>query len=263
MLEVQSLSVNYGSRQVLHEVSLNVARGEILALIGPNGAGKTTLLKTVSGVLRPHKGSICLDGRDLARLSTSQRARMMSVVPQARRLPETFTVWETVLLGRTPYLGWLGRPTEQDRQHIRAALERTDTMELAERRIGELSGGEQQRVLLARALAQDTPVLLMDEPTTHLDLHHQIGLLNLVKELAQEKNLATIMALHDLNLASVYADRVALLVNGKLDGIGAPKDVLTEARLSEVYRLPLHVINHPDLGVPLILPEGQGGRPVA
>jgi len=260
MLVIQSLSVGYGARLVLHEIDLHVQSGEILALIGPNGAGKTTLIRAVSGVIRPQAGSLKAAGESLAGMNASQRARKLAVVPQARNLPDPYTVWQTVLLGRTPYLGWLGQPTERDRTRVRWALERTETLELAERHIGELSGGEQQRVLLARALAQETPLLLLDEPTAHLDLHHQTTLLDLVYALTRENHLTVLMALHDLNLAALYADRVALLVDGRLQAVGTPAEVLTAERLSEAYRLPLHVIQHPDFGVPLVLPDGLGRR---
>jgi iron complex transport system ATP-binding protein len=256
MLSIQYLSVSYGPRQVLHDISLQVQAGEIVALIGPNGAGKTTLIRAVSGVVRPRSGQIHARGEDLAGMTSSQRARKLSVVPQARNLPDPYTVWQTVLLGRTPYLGWLGQPSEGDRARVRWALERTETLELAERRIGELSGGEQQRVLLARALAQETPILLLDEPTAHLDMHHQTTLLDLVYALTRENHLTVLMALHDLNLAALYADRVALLVIGRLQAVGTPAEVLTAERLSEAYRLPLHVSPHPDFGVPLVLPDG-------
>ena len=257
MLEIQSLSVAYGSRRVLHEINLHIQSGEIVALIGPNGAGKTTLIRAVSGVIRSQSGQIRAGGEDLAGMASARRARKLSVVPQARNLPEPYSVWQTVLLGRTPYLGWLGQSAEGDRERVRWALERTETLELAERRIGELSGGEQQRVLLARALAQETPILLLDEPTAHLDLHHQATLLDLVYALTRENHLTVLMALHDLNLAALYADRVALLVDGRLQSVGTPIEVLTSERLSKAYRIPLHVIPHPDFGVPLVLPEGK------
>lgn len=260
MLEITHLFVNYGQRRVLCDVSLQVGRGEVLALIGPNGAGKSTLLRTISGILRPEAGTIFLGERDLGRLSPEQRARWMAVVPQAHRLPAGFSVRQTVLMGRTPYLGWLGRPASADLRRVQAALELTDLLELAERPVDQLSGGEQQRVLLARALAQDTPVLLLDEPTAHLDLHHQATLLELVHRLAGQQKLTVVMALHDLNLAALYTDRVALLVDGSLQGVGSPAEVLTASRLSQVYRLPIHVITHPDYGVPLILPEGVKRR---
>jgi iron complex transport system ATP-binding protein len=256
MLEVCNLTVAYGARMVLQNISLRVQSGEILALIGPNGAGKTTLIKTLSGVLKPHRGSILLDGQDALRLTIRQFARLVATVPQARHLPDSVSVYDTVLLGRTPHLGWLGQVSERDRQRVQEALQKTGALDLSERTLGRLSGGEQQRVLLARALAQDTPILLLDEPTTHLDLHHQTVLLQLVRELAREHGLAVVMALHDLNLASLYADRVALLVRGELRGLGTPADVLTAERLSQAYALPLHVITHPDYGAPLILPDG-------
>jgi len=258
MLEIQSLYVGYGSRLVLRDVKFVVGRGEIVALIGPNGAGKTTLMRAVSGVLKPKSGIVRVLGRDLAQLSAAQRAQFLSVVPQARDLPEDFTVWQTILLGRTPYLGWLGQMSSQDRDRASWALKRVHLQELAQRHIGELSGGEQQRVLLARALAQDTPILLLDEPTSHLDLHHQSILLNLIQELAREKKLAVLMVLHDLNLAALYADRVALMVDGRLRTIGRPDEVLTSTNLVGAYKVPVHVIPHPDYGTPLVLPDGRG-----
>ncbi|HEX7976591.1 MAG TPA: heme ABC transporter ATP-binding protein [Anaerolineales bacterium] len=257
MLEIQSLSVAYGSRPALEDVTFQVAKGEVVALIGPNGAGKTTLMRTVSGVLAARSGRVLVDGQDFKRLSPPQRASYLAVVPQARDLPALFTVWQTVLLGRTPYLGWLGQASAADQARARWALERTHLLPLAERSIGQLSGGEQQRVLLARALAQDTPILLLDEPTTHLDLQHQSILLNLVQELAREQGLAILMALHDLNLAALYADRVALLVSGSLSALGTPSEVLTPSNLAAAYQVPVHVIPHPDYGTPLVLPDGR------
>jgi len=264
MLEINLLSVTYRQTDpsgvlALDQVSLSVQPGEILVVIGPNGAGKSTLIRAVSGALPYLSGSVSVNGKDLAHLSSIQRARQLAVVPQARNMPAAFTVFQSVLMGRTPYLGWLGQTNSQDHRVTRHSLEQTLTLELAERRVGELSGGEQQRVLLARALAQDTPVLLLDEPTTHLDLQHQSSLLNLVRQLADDKKLAVLMVLHDLNLASLYADRVALLVAGRLRATGTPQEVLTEQNLSSVYNLPVHVVPHPDYGSPLVLPDGRFG----
>ena len=260
MLNIQSLSVAYGSHSVLHGVDLHVAAGEVLAVIGPNGAGKSTLIRAVSGVIPVRNGRILIDGQSLHELSANQRARYLAVVPQVRSLPSAFTVYQTVLLGRTPFLGWMGKCGETDHEWVQWALARTQAEALAERCVGELSGGEQQRVLLARALVQNAPVLLLDEPTTYLDLQHQSGLLNLVRELALEKNLAVLMVLHDLNLASLYADRVALLVNGRIHTAGTPAEVLTGANLSAVYHVPVQVIPHPAYGTPLILPDGVSGQ---
>ncbi len=258
MLHIEDLSVSYGKRRVLRQVSLRVESGQVLALIGPNGSGKSTLIRAVSGVLPIESGRIHVDGRAVSGLSTMERARYLAVVPQARNLPPAFSVYESILLGRTPYLGWLGRAGESDHERVHYALERTQMLPLSDRMVGELSGGEQQRVLLARALAQDTPVLLLDEPTTHLDLQHRESLVNLVRELAKGKNLAVLMVLHDLNMASLYADRVSLLVDGQIQATGTPSEVLTEANLSRVYNVAVHIIPHPEYGNPLILPDGRG-----
>jgi iron complex transport system ATP-binding protein len=261
MLRIENLSVNYGKRRVLQHVALGVESGEVLALVGPNGAGKSTLIRAVSGVVPIESGDVHIDGRALSKLSTMERARYLAVVPQARSLPPAFTVYESVLLGRTPHLGWLGRTGPRDHERVQYALEHTQMLPLAERYVGELSGGEQQRVLLARALAQDTPVLLLDEPTTHLDLQHRESLIQLIRSLAVDKHLAVLMVLHDLNLAGLYADRVALLVEGQVQAVGTASEVLTEANLSRVYQIQVRVIPHPEYGSPLILPDGRGKGP--
>lgn len=255
MLKILSLSVNYGARRVLHDVSLEVQSGEVLALIGPNGAGKSTLIRAVSGVIPIAGGQVRTNGDDFASLSTLQRARYVATVPQAVALPPAYTVWETVLFGRTPYLGFLGQPSQKDEEIARQALGRVSALPLIDRRVGELSGGEQQRVLLARALCQSTPILLLDEPTAHLDLQYQVSLLELVHELAQKDKLAVLIALHDLNLAARYADGVALMVAGKIRATGKPQEVLQPKMIEEAYCLPVQVIKHPFLDVPLVLPD--------
>ncbi len=256
MLLIENLSVSYGARRVLDDVLLTVENGEVLALIGPNGAGKSTLIRAVSGVIPAHPGGVVRkNGINLLSVSPIERARLISVVPQISSLPPAFTVWETVMLGRTPYLNFLGQVSAQDEAIVQRALQRVDALDLAERPVGELSGGEQQRVLLARALAQNTPIMLLDEPTAHLDLQHQVGLLELVRALAHDDGLAVLIALHDLNLAARYADRVALLVNGRLQAVGAPQQVLTPQWIAEAYHLPVSVIPHPFDGGPLVLPQ--------
>jgi len=254
MLKIENLSVNYGARRILHDISLNVQSGEVLALIGPNGAGKTTLVRAVSGVI-PYTGRIRTNGDDFASLSPLQRARYVATVPQAVSLPPAFTVWETVLLGRTPYLNFLGQPSQKDEEIARQSLGRVSALPFADRRVGELSGGEQQRVLFARALCQSTPILLLDEPTAHLDLQYQVNLLELVHELAHKDNLAVLIALHDLNLAAHYADRIALMVAGNIKAMGKPKEVLQPELIAEAYCLPVQVVKHPFLDIPLVLPE--------
>ena len=257
MLKIESLSVSYGPRQVLHNVSLNVLSGEVLALIGPNGAGKSTLVRAASGIIPVQSGKVEINGDDLLSLPAMKRARHLAVVPQAASLPPAFTVWETVLLGRTPYLNFLGQVSARDEEIARSALQKVDALDLIDRRVGELSGGEQQRVLLARALAQSTPILLLDEPTVHLDLQHQVGLMEIVRTLAHADNLAVLIALHDLNLAARYADRVALLAAGEVKAAGTAWQVLTPEIISTTYHLPVQVIPHPFADGPLVLPDSQ------
>ncbi len=256
MLRIEDLSVSYGSRRVLHNVSLEVNSGEVVALIGPNGAGKSTLVRAVSGVIPVEDGSVRTNGSDLISLAPMMRARHLAVVPQAVSMPPAFTVWETVLLGRTPYLNFLGQVSAKDEEIARRALSRVDALDLSERRVGELSGGEQQRVLLARALAQSTPILLMDEPTAHLDLQHQVALMEMAQELAHTDGLAVLAALHDLNLAARYADRLALLVSGEIKASGTARQVLGPETIAAAYGLPVEVIPHPFAeNVPLVLPS--------
>ena len=257
MLRIDSLTVAYSDKIVLRDVSLEVGFGEILALIGPNGAGKTTLIRAATGVVPVQSGQVRMNGRDLESLPPAQRARILAVGPQARQLGGAFTVEQAVMMGRTPYLNWLGQEGEADKAAVRLALEQTNLETFADRQIAQLSGGEQQRVLLARALAQSTPVLLLDEPTNHLDLQHQTNLLSLVRELCRQKQLAVLMALHDLNLVSFYADKVALWVQGELKALGTPQEVIRAEQISAAYRTPVEVIPHPVSGAPIIFPQGM------
>lgn len=255
MLNIKSLSVSYGSRRVLNNIDLEIQPGEILALIGPNGAGKSTLIRALSGVIPAQSGTVTLNGLNAAKLSSMQRARRISVVPQAVSLPPAFTVWETVLLGRTPYLNFLGQVSAQDEALAFVALEQVDAIHLKDSLISEISGGEQQRVLLARALVQDTPIMLMDEPTTHLDLRHQLDLLKLMADHTRKKNLAVLATLHDLNLASMFADRIAIMQGGVLCVAGTPQETITSEIINSVYGVPVHIVNHPDTNKPLIMPS--------
>jgi len=280
MLDVDQLVAGYGPRSgvgaaavsqrrlVLRGVSFSLPAGCMLALIGPNGAGKSTLIRVVSGALPAAGGCVRIDGRDLASLNARERASRLAVVPQARNLPAAFTVWETVLLGRTPHLNWLGQTSAHDEDLSIQAMQRTDTLGLADRRMGELSGGEQQRVLLARALAQSSAglqsesrtqarsLLLLDEPAAHLDLHYQVSLLDLVRDLAHQDGYAVLLALHDLNLVARYADRVALLEEGELIASGTPDKILEPGLLSRIFHVPLQVLTVGPDGRKWIMPDG-------
>ena len=255
MLQVRDVHAGYSGRKVLHGVSLHVDVGEVVALVGPNGAGKTTLLRVISGVLRPQRGQVLWQGKDMLHRPPRARARLVAVVPQSREGPLAFTVEQTVLLGRTPYMGWLGIPGPRDRRALEQALALADLTHLRHRRLFELSGGEQQRVLLARALAQETPLLLLDEPTTHLDLFYQAHFLGRVRRLARETHRAVLIVLHDLNLAALYADRVYLLARGRVFAQGPPTQVFTPARLEAVYGLKVQVL--PLDGTVMVIPKTE------
>jgi len=252
-LRFDGTSLGYGGRTVLRDISLEVGGGGILGVVGPNGVGKSTLIRGASGILNPLDGRILIDDKDLGALSPGVRAQAVAVVPQAMRLPEAFLAVDVVLMGRTAHLGWLGQEGEADHRIAREAMRRTSTMEFADRRVGELSGGEQQRVLIARALAQEPGVLLLDEPTAHLDIKHQDEVLRLIRSLAEEHDLAVLMTLHDLNLVARFTDRVALLSDGRVRKEGHAREVLTPEELAATYGIAIHVTDHPIHGTPLVL----------
>ena len=263
LLTLDAVTLKYGPRTILSDVSLAIDRGKVVALIGPNGAGKSTLIRAASGRLQPAAGTITVDGAHVHHLLPQQLAQKIAVVPQAVRLPEAFTVLDTVLMGRTPYLGWLGRESKRDVEVADAAMKRVGAAGFGPRRLGEISSGEQQLALIARSLCQTAPFLLMDEPTAHLDLKHESGILDLVRNLAHRDHLAVLVVLHDLNLASRFADQVALVANGELRAWGPPADVLTQENLSAAYGVPINIFPHPDGGYPVIFAEqrdpGAGG----
>ena len=242
-LRVENLVVKYADHQVLSDIHFTIHPGEVAALIGPNGAGKTTLIKAISGIIPISNGHVYIDGSDIHDLHDQARSRLLSVIPQARNLPAAFTVGEVVAMGRTAYIGWLGKLSREDEIIVESAMEKTNLLELKDRRLGELSGGEQQRVLVARAICQQAKVMLLDEPTTHLDIQYQVSLLKFLHSLAHEDKLVVIMAIHDLNMAERYADQVIALANGKIKAIGKPDQVLTEIILSELFHVPMRSIS--------------------
>lgn len=252
-LEFQQVSLGYPGREVLAGISLALAAGEVCAVVGPNGTGKSTLIKAASGVLPASSGRILVQGQEVQAMRPDDRARRIGVVPQATHVPPALTAEQVVLMGRTAHLGWLERERPLDYALSRSAMQRTGTLELADRRMGELSGGERQRVMVARALAQTPSVLLLDEPTAHLDLRHQDQTLSLVVSLAREANLSVLIALHDLNLVARYSDRVGLLSNGEFIRIGDPREVLDPEVLAAAYGVAIHVMDHPLHGTPLVL----------
>jgi iron complex transport system ATP-binding protein len=244
----------YGPVPALRGLSLTAAPGAFIGVVGPNGSGKSTLIKLLSGYLRPQRGAVRLGDRDLAHLPPRERARRIAVVPQDIPATFDFSALEVVLMGRSPHLSALGVESARDISIAQAAMRQTGTESLQERALGALSGGERQRVLLARALAQQTPLLLLDEPTAHLDVNFQIETLRLLRALHAERGVTVLVVLHDLNLASLYCDHLAMLVDGRLLAEGPPGTVLTAERLEAVYGARIWCEVHPVTERPYVLP---------
>jgi iron complex transport system ATP-binding protein len=242
----------YGTTTILDSISLKLEGGEYAALIGPNGAGKSTLLHLASGTLRPRSGRIDVDGRELGEMPAAQRARQIALVPQTLTLPFAFTVHELVALGRTPYLSPLRGEGEQDQRVIAEALRLTETAHLAGRSALDLSGGERQRVLLAMALAQEPALLLLDEPTANLDIGHQVAMLELLRQVNRTRGLTVLAAIHDLNLAALYFDRLLVLHESRLVADGPPAAVLTPGLIATVYGTSVQIVTHPQEPVPQV-----------
>jgi iron complex transport system ATP-binding protein len=257
----RNLVCGYDGREVLHGLSLAVARGELVGVLGPNGSGKSTLLRAITGVLPLTSGEVELLGQPLRRLRRRDIARRVGVVPQGGRTVFEFTVREIVAMGRTPHVGRLQGETPHDRAAIEAALMRTDCTALAGRLVSELSGGEAQRAIIARALAQEPELLLLDEPTAFLDLSHQIEVFELLRRLNRAEGLTVVCISHDLNLASLYCDRLVLLRDGTVADEGRPSDVITAQRIREVYGASVLVDDDTPSGRPritLLRSSGEG-----
>ncbi|MGE9986491.1 ABC transporter ATP-binding protein [Desulfovibrio sp. SGI.169] len=258
LLNVRDLAAGYGGRPVLRGISLKARGGESVALLGPNGSGKTTLLRCVSGVLRPLSGGVWLAGRAVERLRPRERARLAAVVPQRAECPPGLSARRMVLLGRYPYLSWLGGYGRRDYEAAERALAATGAAGLAGRRVDELSGGELQRVLLARALAQESPLLLLDELAAGLDLARMVELFDLL-ERRRAAGACLFMVMHDCNLASLYATRLIGLKNGRVLFDGPASAIFTEENLSALYDTPIRVFPHPRWGLPQALPDRASG----
>jgi iron complex transport system ATP-binding protein len=252
MLEVLAITAGYTETPVLREVSLTAARGQYLGLVGPNGSGKSTLLRVLSRVLAPSRGQVLLDGVDIYRMPARNLARRLAVVAQDNAVHFDFTVRDVVLMGRAPHLSRFGMEGPQDYAIAARCLELTRTALFADRPITALSGGERQRGMIARALAQEPEVLLLDEPTAHLDINHQIEILDLTRKLTASHGLATLVVLHDLNLASQYCDHLVLLAEGRVIAAGPPQEVVTESHIREAYGADVQVRLHPTTGRPYL-----------
>jgi iron complex transport system ATP-binding protein len=253
-LATEQLTFSFNGTPVLKDVNLELKQGNMIGIIGPNGAGKSTLVRLLSRMFQPTQGNVRLNGYDLSQWRQTDLARVIAVVPQDPELPPTFTAWEMVLLGRTPFLGTLGRVREIDHQISRKAMEETRTWHLANRLICQLSGGEQQRLVIARALAQQPRVFLLDEPTAHLDINHQVETLSLISQMVRERDLAALSIFHDLNLAAQYCDELILLKEGQIVAKGTPNQVLTPQLIQKAYGASVGVLAHPTNGLPVVYP---------
>lgn len=253
-IEIDNVSCGYSQQEVLKQVSLCIQPGKVLVLLGPNGSGKTTLLRALFNLVIVNEGKVLIEDQDVNELSRKQVAQKMALAPQLETPQWPMTVEETVQLGRSSHRGWIQPFQAEDTKIVSAALQQTGLTELSQRRITEISGGEWRRVLIARALAQQTKVLCLDEPTTGLDLKYQVETLSLIRNLAHERDLTVILTLHDLNLASCFADQIVLLSQGRIAASGTGEEVLTEARLSDVYQTKVKVLPHPEYKTPFIVP---------
>ncbi len=261
MLQAKALSKRYDGASVLEGVEFHVREGECFGILGPNGSGKTTLLKLLSGLERPDEGEATLDGRPIAGYKRKELARLLAVLQQDALPPVGFTVRDVVEMGRFPYQNWLGEEQDAAASTVDSVLDCMGLTALASRSVDRLSGGERQRVALAKAMAQQPKALLLDEPTTYLDIGYQIQLMDLIRTWQRDSSLTVVAVLHDLNLAAMYCDRLLLMDGGRVVAVGPPREVLTPARIRSVYGANATVLPHPTNGAPQVLLES--GVPAA
>jgi len=254
VLTIDGIDCAYGSIDVLKNINFVVNSGEFLGILGPNGSGKTTLLRGISRVLKPKKGAILIDEKDVYTMKTADVAKQMAVVPQTTPITFDFTVLEVVLMGRNPHMGRFQMEGKQDLEIAKNAMELTRTWEFADRSVTELSGGERQRVIIARALTQEPRILLLDEPTTHLDISNQLEIMDLIKNLCETKNLLIVAVFHDFNLAARYCDSIILLKEGKIVAAGKSEDTLTSENVRKVFSVDTIVKKHPVTGYLHVIP---------
>lgn len=255
-LAADTVSLGYGDRVIVDGLSLDIAPGVVTTVIGPNGCGKSTLLKSLGRLLRPRDGQVVLDGKAISAMKTKDVARVVGMLPQTPVAPEGLTVADLVARGRHPHQSWLRQWSADDETEVAAALAQTGIAELADRTLDELSGGQRQRAWISMALAQGTDILLLDEPTTYLDLAHSLEVLDLVDRLHAELGRTVVMVLHDLNLAIRYSDELVVMAAGRIVAQGKPADIVTAELLAEVFGLDATVLTDPVSGRPMIVPIG-------
>ncbi|WP_214628063.1 ABC transporter ATP-binding protein [Paenibacillus agaridevorans] len=257
-IQAKNLTLSYGQKEIFNQLDLLVPSGQITVLIGSNGCGKSTLLRSLARLLKPQEGSILLDGTEIAKLSSKEIARRLAILPQGPLAPEGLTVHQLVKQGRYPYQSWLQQWTREDERMVNRALEVTHMKELSSFSIDSLSGGQRQRAWIAMTLAQNTPTILLDEPTTYLDMSHQIEILDLLFDLNGQEKRTIVMVLHDINLACRYADHIVAVKDGHIHAQGKPEVIMTEQLIREVFGMACQMTVDPIFGTPLCIPHGKG-----
>lgn len=259
-LETENLTLSYGDSIIIEDLQLEIPKGEITVFIGGNGCGKSTLLRSLARLLKPKQGSVLLEGKTIAKLPTKEVARQLAILPQGPTAPEGLTVLQLVKQGRYPYQNWLKQWTEEDEKMVNHALEATNMKDFAERTVDSLSGGQRQRAWIAMTLAQQTDIILLDEPTTYLDMTHQIEILDLLFELNETEKRTIVMVLHDLNLACRYAHHIVAIKNKQIYGQGKPEYVVNSSLVEDVFGMKCEITVDPLFGTPLCIPHGKGRR---
>ncbi|MDZ5607795.1 ABC transporter ATP-binding protein [Bacillus pseudomycoides] len=257
-LETKSLTLSYGETIIIDELNLEIPKGKITIFIGSNGCGKSTLLRSLARLLKPTSGDILLDDKAIQNMQTKQIARQMAILPQGPQAPEGLTVLQLVKQGRYPYQTWLKQWSEKDEEMVQKALAATGMTEFAERDVHALSGGQRQRAWIAMTLAQDTDIILLDEPTTYLDMTHQIEVLDLLFELNETEQRTIVMVLHDLNLACRYADNIVAIQDKQIYAQGKPEEIVDCKLVRDVFRMDCQITTDPLFGTPLCIPQGRG-----
>ncbi|PDM40931.1 ABC transporter ATP-binding protein [Parageobacillus yumthangensis] len=257
-LQAKELTLSYGNTIIIDELDLMIPKGEITVFIGGNGSGKSTLLRALARLLKPAGGAVLLEGKEIAKLPTKDVAKKLAILPQSPTAPEGLTVLQLVKQGRYPYQTWLKQWSEEDEKAVRRALEATRMTELAERPVDSLSGGQRQRAWIAMTLAQDTDIILLDEPTTYLDMTHQIEILDLLFELNEKEKRTIVMVLHDLNLACRYAHHIVAIRDKKIYAQGKPEEIISCQLVKDVFQMDCQVTYDPLFGTPLCIPYGKG-----
>ncbi|MEV6725351.1 ABC transporter ATP-binding protein [Streptomyces xanthochromogenes] len=260
-LTARELTLAYEDRTVVHGLDLAVPDGKVTVIVGPNACGKSTTLRALGRLLKPRGGAVLLDGTELARIPTKRIAQAIGLLPQSPVAPEAITVADLVSRGRQPHQHWWQQWSDADERAVTDAMDRTDVTALADRPVDELSGGQRQRVWIAMALAQETGVLLLDEPTTYLDISHQVEVMDLVRQLNHERGRTVVMVLHDLNQAARYADHLVAMKAGRIVAEGRPEEVVTAERVREVFGLDSVVVPDPVTGSPLVVPSAPYSPP--